>query len=122
MSWKVNRNPRVPKRTSCTGVPCERSGGVSPVILPISAASSLTCPSCPWFGPAGVGFFSSAYPLRDTIAAIRGCCGTIDGLDRIASDLLARIKFTRGGMAKDDELSYSSWRLKGQWLPLPSTF
>jgi hypothetical protein len=37
--------------TSEIGVPCSISGGVSPVILAISAASSETWGSTSWLGP-----------------------------------------------------------------------
>lgn len=85
--------------TSCTGVPWLKSGVVSPVILPMSAASSLTCPKTSSFGPlAGRGSFSSANPLWDAIWRILGWREAIKGLARITSDRLAPYKFNRGGM------------------------
>lgn len=39
------------EHTSCTGVPCEMSGGVFPIDLSIAACSSLTCGSWSSFGP-----------------------------------------------------------------------
>ena len=53
--------PSIPaiKPTSCTGVPCERSGPSVPVIFAILAASSLTCSCCFMLGPTAPFLLSS---------------------------------------------------------------
>jgi len=87
------------QHTSCTGVPWPRSGCVSPITLPKSAASSLTCPRPASLGPfEGFGSFSSAKPLCDTTGRIRGWREAIEGLGLIASERLTPKMFNRGGM------------------------
>lgn len=69
------------------------------MILPISAASSLTCPIEVWVAPvAGFGSFSFAKPLRDAACMTLGWREAIEGLDRIARDRLTPNMLDRGGM------------------------
>lgn len=87
------------KLASFTGVPCSKSGAVSPVVLLISAASSLTWGSWSWLGLCGLaGPFSSAKPLKGATGANLALWEAIEGLVRIASVRLKPSRFNRGGM------------------------